>query len=366
VVESHLERPMPTKGRRASPIRLFLSHAHADKDVAELFEPWVNDAFHDLVTVFRSSDRGVSIKIGDEIKLRIKKAIKDSVASIMLCSHTSINRPWVNIEFGAAWMLNTAIIPLCLPGLQVSELPFQISGMKVCELASEASCIELLQLLLERVNARFPYSLQDNEITRHGKELFKRVDEVIKRRAVPDRPPARERRSTIWIVGSYSGLGPRELSIAHNLVPIVAKGLVDLEVRAVMGESDMLREFADNYRDAAIASKVTVPNPIILPGKLRQRDLTDLFRDAISVVPDLALFIGGGTRGRVQEEHGAAVAAGIPTIVIPATGGAAASLKSTAHKADHLAAALNKIGRDADSGDLANAILKAVALYAGT
>jgi hypothetical protein len=135
----------------------------------------------------------------------------------MFCSETSINRPWINIEFGATWMLGTPVIPLCLPGLPVDELPFQFADMKVCELGNEKSCIELLERILDRVNARFPYVLSRSEVARQGKQIFSGVADAIKARGVffVDAPP--KKRATVWICGSYTDLTSRELSNCNEI-----------------------------------------------------------------------------------------------------------------------------------------------------
>jgi hypothetical protein len=166
------------------------------------------------------------------------------------------------------------------------------------------------------------------------------------------------------VIGSYSELSERELAVAKRLVPILAKGLVDLRVRLVTGESDMLLELSHQYRDAAIAANSPVPTAIMLSGKLRQRELKNLFLDAIGVIPDLAIVIGGRvSRGRVEEECVMADKAGIPLLPIPATGGVAAKIQRTADKVDDLHSHLAKVGDIVDTGDLSNALLKAVKKY---
>ena len=346
-------------------LRVFLSHAHSDKDVAEVLHKCIEDTFRGLLSVFRSSDTGKSIRIGDSIKAEIRRSLKNCVAAISLLSHTSINRPWINVEFGAVWMLDATIIPVLIPGLQHKDLPFQFSDMKVCQLSSQQDCTELIGVLLEKVNTKYPFKLDDREIIREGKLLHKKINDAMKARgySYDDTPPP-QKRTTLWVLGSHSDVSPSERRIIERILPIITKGLVDLEVRVVMGESEMLLEFAHQYRDALIASDSPIPNPIILPGKLRQRNLRYLFSDAIGTVPDLALLLGGGVkRGRVQEEYDMAIKAGIPVLSIPSTGGVAALVNSTTHKADDLYSTLHKTGREIDVGDLCNSILKAVSRY---
>jgi len=148
------------------------------------------------------------------------------------------------------------------------------------------------------------------------------------------------------------------------LLPLIAKGFVDIGVRVVSGESDMLIDFAHHYRDAALVAKARVPNAITLFGRLRQRDARNLFRDAIGVVPTVAVVIGGGiARGRVKEEYDMACRANIPVIPVPASGGAASVLKPTARKADDLLPLLAPTRKAVDVGDVGTALIKAAARY---
>lgn len=355
---------------RNQDIRIFLSHSHSDEKLAAIIDNWIDETFNGLIQVFRSSDEGKSIIIGESIKNKIKDELKDSVASIILLSPSSICKPWINIEFGAAWILDIHIIPLCLHNLKIKDLPLQFGDMKVCELDNEKNCIELLELLLTRLRTKYPtYKLAKRNIERHGRELYKNINNLIRSewgpKIVENAPPPK--RTTVWLFGSYSGIGKEERSLAEKIISIISHGFVKLGVRVVMGESEMLRDFANKYRDDLIASNAPNPNPIILPGKLRQRDLKYLFLDAISAVPDIAILIGGGIeRGRAKEEYDYAIKAEIPVLAIPATGGVAKQVESTADKASELYNVLKRTGTEVDAGDLSNAILDAVSKYKDT
>lgn len=187
-------------------------------------------------------------------------------------------------------------------------------------------------------------------------------EEFIRRWISGEEVESTPKRITLWVLGSDFGLEDREREIAEGIVSMLPAGLVKLGVRVVMGESIMLREFAENYRNAQISSD-DAPNAIILLGKLRGRDLRDLFTDAINCVPDLAILIGGAVESRAKEEYKCAIKAGIPIIPIPSTGGLAKQVKPTANRASHLFNILNRTGVSVDVGDLTKAILEAVKRY---
>ncbi len=263
-------------------------------------------------------------------------------------------------------MLNVPLIPVCFPDLKAEQLPFHFADVKVCNLGRELDCIALIRRLHGFVQARYPIDLEPSVIKRNGKSLHKKVRERLSARAAEDlQEPPLPKRATVWLIGSFSGLHGWQRALVTKLLPVLAKGLVDIGVRVVSGESDMLTDFAHHFRDATLATKAKVPNAITLSGRLRQRDARNLFWDAIGFVPTVAIVIGGGVaRGRVKEEYEIACRAKIPVISVPATGGAAAGLKSTARDADDLLPLLSTSGRAVDVGDLAAALIKAVQRYA--
>jgi hypothetical protein len=53
-------------------IKIFLLHSHSDEKVAAIIGNWIDETFNGLIQVFRSSDGGKSIIIGESIKSKIK------------------------------------------------------------------------------------------------------------------------------------------------------------------------------------------------------------------------------------------------------------------------------------------------------
>jgi len=86
----------------------------------------VVDDFLGQLTVYASSDTD-SIWAGDEWLVSVKDALSSAQLVLVLCSPTSIQRPWVNFEAGAAWILDRPIVPLCHLGLTVRDLPIPLS-----------------------------------------------------------------------------------------------------------------------------------------------------------------------------------------------------------------------------------------------
>ena len=174
-------------------------------------------------------------------------------------------------------------------------------------------------------------------------------------------------RLTVWVIGSYTNLAEKDRIHAEKLVSILAKGFANIGIRVVMGQSNMLSDFAQHYRDAAFASLNSLPPPIILPGTLRRGEMREVFVDAIGRVPDIALVIGGNPgRTRVLEESESANAAGIPVLAMSSTGGAAAGVNSTLPIAPELLKIISDCSKPIGSGDLAVRVLEAFRTFATT
>ncbi len=107
-------------------MRVFISHITEEAPVANQLKSALTKDFSGVFTVFVSSD-GTSIALGEEWLKYIKKALKDCSILIVLCSPSSIHRPWVNFEIGAAWLKKIPIIPVCHNGLTVRDLPMPLS-----------------------------------------------------------------------------------------------------------------------------------------------------------------------------------------------------------------------------------------------
>ncbi len=171
-------------------------------------------------------------------------------------------------------------------------------------------------------------------------------------------------RTTLWILGSYKGMSVREKKIAKSIINSLPAKIIEAKIRVVVGDSTMLREFIHICRDIHNQSDIASPNPVMVFGRLRKRDLRGLFEDTINCVPDLGSLIGGNIeKGRVKEEYDGAIKADIPIICIASTGGVARQVRSVAERASHLLGILDQRGDNVDIGDLTVVIWAAIMIY---
>src|SRR5687768_10966759 len=106
--------------------RAFISHISEESLVASKLKAALTRDFLQMLDVFVSSD-GESISAGDEWLKSIDEALQESAVMLILCSPSSIRRPWINFEAGAAWMRKIPLIPLCHAGLTPGDLPAPLS-----------------------------------------------------------------------------------------------------------------------------------------------------------------------------------------------------------------------------------------------
>lgn len=136
-----------------NPTRLFVSHISEEAEIAALLKQTIEEDFLDLVKLFQSSDIG-SIVAGDDWLAAVQQALQDAAAVIVLCSHASIQRPWVQFELGAAWSRQVPIIPICHSGLRAAELPMPLSRKEAVELAAPDGFARLYQAIASIIDLK--------------------------------------------------------------------------------------------------------------------------------------------------------------------------------------------------------------------
>lgn len=104
----------------------FVSHISEEAALAGRLKTALARDFLGFLEVFVSSD-AESIAAGEDWLRSIEKALEKSTLLIILCSPSSIKRPWINFEAGAAWMRHIPLVPLCHAGLTPNDLPMPLS-----------------------------------------------------------------------------------------------------------------------------------------------------------------------------------------------------------------------------------------------
>jgi hypothetical protein len=128
-------------------LKIFISHASADTDIAVALQGWIRATFLGGVNVFVSSD-GQSISPGDDWRGKIEEALREADMALVICTESSLSRPWLGFEAGAAWMRGAKVVPLCYHGLRVESLPLPFSSRHALDLGRPEDMNALLALFI--------------------------------------------------------------------------------------------------------------------------------------------------------------------------------------------------------------------------
>ena len=102
-------------------IKTFISHASGESELGNLIKTHIDAAFIGMIDVYVSSD-GTSIAVGDNWMNSVVSHLQQADIFIVLCSQHSLDRPWINLELGAALTRGKTIIPLCHTDLVAAQL----------------------------------------------------------------------------------------------------------------------------------------------------------------------------------------------------------------------------------------------------
>ena len=108
---------------------IFVSHAAADQQIANLFRERLRADFLNMCEIFVSSNLD-SLQAGVEWQHAIKENLQKSSILVGLLSPRALQRGWVYAEFGAGWIRDIPTIPLCHSGLDRGQLPPPISSFQ--------------------------------------------------------------------------------------------------------------------------------------------------------------------------------------------------------------------------------------------
>ncbi len=133
----------------AAPRQIFVSHISDEAELAGLLQQMLEADFAGQVRLFTSSDIR-SIGTSEDWLAAIERALGQAVALIVLCSRSSVHKPWVQFEIGAAWMKQVPIVPACHSGLTPDRLDPPLARLEGLELGT-ARGLERLYVTVSRL-----------------------------------------------------------------------------------------------------------------------------------------------------------------------------------------------------------------------
>jgi hypothetical protein len=134
--------------------KVFLSHAHDDKRLAEIISSMIRRVTLNQLDVWFSSDEQSTggLAAGSQWRNYLQKELRGCIAVIALITPASMNRPWVYFEcgFGAAHA-KLQVIPLCVGIDAISDIPKPLEMFQAFQLSDYSSVVTFLRKLLASV-----------------------------------------------------------------------------------------------------------------------------------------------------------------------------------------------------------------------
>jgi hypothetical protein len=141
--------------RLPSRVRLFISHAHLDQDLAKRLVDVITSHFDVPEGQLRcSSVPGYQLELGTMASEALRTELGSAVGVIALITPNSLTADWVRFELGAAWAHARVAMPLLVGGLQDKDIPGPFRGVAGGQLNSEDTLDRLLAQLEKELGWR--------------------------------------------------------------------------------------------------------------------------------------------------------------------------------------------------------------------
>jgi hypothetical protein len=158
-------------------VKVFISHIAEEAALAALLKMSIDRDFLGKVEVFVSSDTE-SILAGENWLTSIDQALKHASLELILCSRTSVKRPWINFEAGAGWMRGIPIIPICHSGLTPRGLPMPLTVLQAIP-ANDPAGLQRMYTAIARAHGsrvpQVPFEALAAEVARFETEYLLRI-----------------------------------------------------------------------------------------------------------------------------------------------------------------------------------------------
>ena len=136
--------------KRRRQIRLFVSHAHRDQDIAKQLVDVIGG---NLVVppgeLRATSVAGYQLDLGAQAQDDLRRELGSAACVIALLTPNSVGNDWVAFELGAAWANAKVSIPLLAGGLQDKDIPGPLRGAAGGQLTLPETIDRLLDQLVQ-------------------------------------------------------------------------------------------------------------------------------------------------------------------------------------------------------------------------
>lgn len=113
--------------------QVFISFIHEEIAWAAAVQGFIGQMLGSEAEPFLSSDK-FQVYAGEKWLDRIMDELESAKVVLLMLSNTSVKRPWVNFEAGAAWTRDIITIPVCFGGMEKANLPKPYSSLQAIDL----------------------------------------------------------------------------------------------------------------------------------------------------------------------------------------------------------------------------------------
>jgi len=152
---------------------VFISHASADRKLADLLRDTLLLGGIPRERIFYSASRATGIPSGTDVRARLRGELRQAGLVIELISTTFLTRPMCLMELGGAWALEKPTYPIVVPPLTRSQAVAQIGDVHMGQLGSDEEIDDVFDELHDRLRSDLGLSTtatQWNPVARRFKE----------------------------------------------------------------------------------------------------------------------------------------------------------------------------------------------------
>ena len=133
--------------------KIFISHARADRKLADLLRDTLVLGGIPRERIFYSSSRATGIPSGTDVRAHLRSELRQAGLVIELISTTFLTRPMCLLELGGAWVLEKSTYPIVVPPLTRSQAVAQIGDINMGQLGSTEEIDDVFDELQDRLRS---------------------------------------------------------------------------------------------------------------------------------------------------------------------------------------------------------------------
>lgn len=163
--------------------KVFISHASADRAVADLIKDSLVLGGVHASDIFYSSDKSTGIATGNDLRPRLQTELQKAAVVIEILTETFFKRPVCLMELGGAWALGKPTYPIIVPPTTIATAKEHIGETLMASLGTDSDIDDMFHELpdeLRKADSRFSQVKFEPRIIRQFKE---RLSPVLTERA---------------------------------------------------------------------------------------------------------------------------------------------------------------------------------------